>query len=159
MNINILTIFATIVNFVILFFVLKHFLFKPITDAIQSRQNDITTSIKKSEEDQRIAEALRLENQEKLKNAFSEGKNIVESYKVKAEKLSKDIMDQANGEAQLAIEKGKKELQREVEKASLDIRTQVVDLAVMLSSKALEQTIDENQHRKLIQEFIAKVGI
>ena len=159
MNINILTIFATIVNFVILFFVLKHFLFKPITDAIQSRQNDITTSIKKSEEDQRIAEALRLENQEKLKNAFSEGKNIVESYKVKAEKLSKDIMDQANGDAQLALEKGKKELQREVEKASSDIRSQVVDLAVMLSSKALGQTIDENQHRKLIAEFIAKVGI
>ena len=159
MNIDPVTILATIVNFIILYFVLRHFLFGRINNALESRGTEISATIDRTVQDQKKAEALRIENEEKLKNASVEGKSIVESFKVKAEKVSKDIVDQASNEAQLTLERGKKELQREVEKATADIRSQVVDLAVMLSSQALGETIDELQHRKLIEEFIAKVGI
>ena len=159
MSINILDVFGTVINFIILLLILRHFFFNKVNIMLTTRSEGIENDINSAKANNEKAELLRLENEEKLKNASIEGKSIVENFKAKAEKLSEQIVEDANNNAQNVLEKGKKELQREVEKASSDIRAQVVDLAVMLSAKTLGQTIDEAQHRKLIAEFISKVGI
>lgn len=159
MDINIPQMIATIINFVVLYLVLRHFLFDPVNNVINSRENEISGRIKKSEEDMKRAEVLRIENEEKLKEAKYEGKSIVEKYKAKAEKVSSDIISEAKDEAQLVMERARKEAEREKEKAKEEIKSQIVNLALILSSKALEESIDEEKHRKLIDEFIAKVGI
>lgn len=152
-------IIATIINFAILYFVLRHFLFKPVNDTINNRQNQIVDNINKAEEDRKKAEELRIENQSQLSQAKQEGKNIVEEYKVKADKVSTDILQEARKEAETILERAKVEAAREKEKAADEIKNQVVDLAVVLSSKALEESVNEEQHRRLIKDFIAKVGI
>lgn len=152
-------IIATIINFAILYFVLRHFLFKPVNDTINNRQNQIVDNINKAEEDRKKAEELRIENQNQLSQAKQEGKNIVEEYKVKADKVSTDILQGARKEAETILERAKVEAEREKEKAADEIKNQVVDLAVVLSSKALEESVNEEQHRRLIKDFIAKVGI
>jgi F-type H+-transporting ATPase subunit b len=153
------TTIMTIINFFILYFVLRHFLFKPVNSAISSRENEIVDRIKKSEEDMEKARLLKIEHENELKSAKDEGKNIVESFKSKAERLSSDIIQDAKSEAQTLMERARTETEREKEKARDEIKTQAIDLAVLLSSKALETSIDEEQHRRLIQDFIAKVGI
>ena len=159
MAIDISRVVITLINFCILYFVLRHFLFKPVTETVEAREDEIKTRISKSEEDQKKAELLRLENEKELLNAKTTGKTIVEEYKVKAQALSDEIMGKASKDAQGLVEKGKAEVLREKEKVSYELKEQVVDLAVMLSSKVLDDNIDEAQHRKLIQDFIAKVGI
>lgn len=159
MDINISRVLMTLINFGILYFVLRHFLFKPVTDAVEARENEIKTRITKSEVDEKKAESLRIENEKQLLNAKATGKTIVEEYKVKAQALSDEIVGKANKDAQGLMEKGKAEVQREKEKVSYELKEQVVDLAVMLTSKVLDENIDEAQQRKLIQDFIAKVGI
>ena len=159
MNIEPLTIFATMINFVILYFALRHFLFKPVNEVLENRENEILTRINKTVEDEKKAEALRIANELEIKNAKTQGKTIVEEYKTKAEEIYSKIIEQANSDSEMALERGKKELQREVDKATADIKGQVVDLAVLLSTKALGETLDEAQHRKLIETCIAKVGI
>ncbi|KZL90088.1 F0F1 ATP synthase subunit B [Clostridium magnum] len=159
MEIHLSKILATIINFGILYLILKHYLFKPVNNAIDSRQNEIITNINKAEEDRIKAEELRKENEDKLRQAKQEGKTIVEDYKVKADKVSSDILQEARQEAEAIIERAKVEAEREKEKAADEVKTQVVDLAVLLSSKALEESVNEQQHRRLIKDFIAKVGI
>lgn len=159
MEIHLSKILATIINFGILYLILKHYLFKPVNNAIDSRQNEIISNINKAEEDRIKAEELRKENEDKLRQAKQEGKTIVEDYKVKADKVSSDILQEARQEAEAIIERAKVEAEREKEKAADEVKTQVVDLAVLLSSKALEKSVDEEQHRRLIKDFIAKVGI
>ena len=156
---NLFTIFATIVNFIILYFFLRHFLFDKVNGTIEERTNGVKETIDKANADRAEAKVLKLENEEKLKMAKEEGKSIVSNYKVKAEKVSDDIVKEANKEAQLIMERARKEAEREKEKAQSEIKSQVVDLAVIMSSKALEKAIDENEHRRLIKDFIAKVGI
>lgn len=159
MEINLSKVLATIINFGILYLILKHYLFKPVNNAIDSRQNEIIDKINKTEEDRIKAEELRKENEEKLRLAKQEGKTIVEDYKVKADKVSSDILQEARQEAEAIIERAKVEAEREKEKAADEVKNQVVDLAVLLSSKALEKSVNEEQHRRLIKDFIAKVGI
>ena len=69
------------------------------------------------------------------------------------------IFTSPNAEAVSLKERAMLEIEREREKAEYEIKKQAVDLAVELSIKALDQKIDENTHRQLIGDFIAKVGM
>lgn len=159
MEINYLTVLATIINFVILYFILRHFLFKPVTTTISSRENEIRDRIARAEEDEKKAELLRLQNEENLKNSREQGKTIVDDFKSKAEKMSDDILVKAKEEAGFVLERARVDAEREREKATEEIKTQAIDLAILLSSKVLETTIDEQEHRRLIKDFIGKVGV
>lgn len=159
MEINPSEVLATIINFIIFFLIMRHFLFNPVNKAIDSRQNEIVEKIKNTDVNQKKAEELRKENEQKLLNAGVEGKKIVEEYKVKAEQVSSDIVNTAKNEADLTTKRAKTEIEREMEKANEQVKLQAIDLAVLLSSKVLDTSIDDAQHRKLIQDFIAKVGM
>lgn len=152
-------VIANIINFVIIYFILRHLLFKPITKAIDDRENLIEGRINKSEEDMKEAQRLKMENQQLLKDSKSNGKAMVEKYKEKAELVSSDIISESQKEAQVYMDRARTEIEREKEKAQEELKTKVVDLAIMMSSKTLGESIDEKTHRKLIEDFIAKVGV
>lgn len=159
MEINITTVIITIINFGILYFVLRHYFFKPVNDTITTRQNEIATKIQNANENEEKAKKLFIQREELLKGSKGEGKKIVEDYKNKAEKVSAEVIKEAHDEAQTIISRAKVEAEREKSKAADEIKNQVIDLAILISSKALEQSIDEEQHKKLIEDFIVKVGI
>lgn len=158
MELNLATVVITVINFIILYLILRHFLFDKVNGVIDERNSSIKENIDKAETDKKEAEALKSENLKKLEESKIEGKKIVENYKQKAEKVSEGIKGEASNEAELIIERAKKEVQLEKEKAEDELKNKVVDLAVILSSKALEKSINEEEHRRLIEEFIAKVG-
>ena len=132
-QINGFTILATIINFVVFYYILKHFLFNPINKILNARGSKISESLKKAEENEKKAEILRIENEEKLKNAKEQGKSIVEKYKQDADEMSKDIVESANNEATIIMDRTKREIQTERLKAEEEVKLQVVDLAVMIS--------------------------
>lgn len=159
MEINPLTIVATIINFGILVLILRKFLYKPVTEIINSREAEIREKIEKSNEALKNADALKLENEKRLKEARKEGKSIIEASKSKAQKLSDEIIDKAKEEADIILERARKDAEREREKAEDDIKAQAINLAILLSSKALEKELDEEEHRRLIDDYITKVGV
>ncbi|WMJ79673.1 F0F1 ATP synthase subunit B [Clostridium sp. MB40-C1] len=158
MKINIRIIIYTLINFGLLYLILKHFLFKPVNDTIDSRKNEIESNIKKAEEDKKQAEIFKVESEKEIREAKVQGKEIVQQYKLKAEKVSEEIISEAHIEAEKIMERSNKEIERQKEKAEDDIKQNAISLAIQLSSKVLEETIDEEKHRQLIQDFIAKVG-
>lgn len=158
MEINPLTVLATMINFGIFYFIMRKILFKPVTEAISSREDDIKGRIKRAEEIEKQSEAIKLQNEERLNNARDEGKLIIEDLRHKAEKTADDIIIKAKAEAEFILERARTDAEREREKAEDEIKSQAINLALLLSSKALENTIDESEHRRLIKDFIAKVG-
>lgn len=158
MDIQISVVIAAMINFVLFFLVFRHFFYKPINTAIETRQNEITQRLKNTEDNQKKAEELRIQNEAQIAKAKEEGKVIVEKYKEKAEKMSSDIINNSNNEAQVILNRAKVEIKRQKDKAEDEIKKNTVEIAVMMSAKALEGTIDEKEHKKLIEDFISKVG-
>ncbi len=159
MSINWFTVIATIINFLITVAVLKHFFFNKIKDLIKKRQEDITQQIREADENAEKARKLRIDNENLLKSAREEGKKITEEQKKRADKLYEEIVDNAQKDAKSVMEKAKAEMGRERDKAEQELKQQTVQLALMMSSKILNEAIDEEKHRGLIDEFISKVGI
>lgn len=159
MDINISTLLMTLVNFFILVLILKHFFWSKIQLVIEERQNYVDEKLIKADEDSEKARMYLLENQKILQSAKDEAKKITENQKVKADKIYQDIIEDANQEAKSLRERAKIDIQREKEKAEYEVKKQAIDLAVELSIKALEESIDDNKHRELISDFITKVGM
>lgn len=159
MEIKFSTIIMTWINFGIIILILKHFFWDKLKGIIEERQNYVDEQLSKADEDSEKARMYLVKNEQILKQAKEEGKKITERQKQKGDKIYQEIIDNAKVEASTLIERANLEIAREKEKAEYEIRKQAVDLAVELSIKALEQKIDEDTHRKLIGDFIAKVGI
>jgi len=158
LSIHVPTIIITIINFIILMLILKHFFSKPINKIMDDRRNGINTSIKNAKENEEKAEISRKEKDQELHDSKVKGREIVEEYKVNAQNISQEIIDEAKKESMIIMERSRVEIEREKEKAASEIKKQVIDLSLILSEKALEQHIDEAQHRRLIEDFIFKVG-
>lgn len=159
MKIDLLHVLAAIINLIILFAILKHYFFEKVKEVIENRRNDIENTMLRADEDAEKARRFMLENERILKGAKDEGKKITEAQKLKADKIYSEIVDQANKEAATIIERARVEINREKAKAEYEIKEQAVQLALLLSEKALEAEIDEAKHRALIDDFITKVGI
>ena len=158
-GIHVSTLIYTLINFGILLLILKHFFWDKLKVIIKSRQNEVEDMLAKADEDTEKARMYLIQNERILKDAKKEGKKITEAQKKKAEQIYDEILETAKKESDSLIERAKLEILREKEKAKYEVKKQAVDLAVELSIKALDTQIDEDLHRKLISDFIAKVGM
>ena len=158
MEINPSTLIATIINFIILFAVLKYFFFEKVQAIIEERENLINEKLDYADEEADKARMMAIEHERMLKNAREEGKLITERHKQKAEKVYEEIVNEANQEAKIIIERAKVEINREKEKVEDNLKREAIELAIELSKKVIEKNIDEEKNRELIGEFITKVG-
>ena len=159
MKIEISVVIAAMINFLLFFIIFRAFFYKPVNKMISTREDEIKDRLQNTEDNQKRAEELRIENEEHIKNSKEEGKVIVQQFKDKAEKMSNDILKESRDGAQLLLDRAKLEISREKDKAKDELRKEAVDIAVAMSVKALQGTIDEASHRTLIEDFIAKVGV
>ena len=159
MDIDPSVLLMTLINFFILVLILKHFFWEKIRIAIQDREDFIQEQLSNAEDESQKARLYLIENERILKSSKEEGKKIIEKKKQKANKVYSEIVDDANKEAKAIVDRARLEIEREKEKAEYEVKKQAVNLAVELSIKALEDSIDEDVHRKLISDFIAKVGM
>jgi|BarGraIncu01122A_1022018.scaffolds.fasta_scaffold37761_2 F-type H+-transporting ATPase subunit b len=158
LGLDLSTFILTLINFIVIILILKHFLWDKIKLAIQDREDYIEAEIGKADEDSQKARLYLIENERILKSAKEEGKKIIEKKKDKATKVYDEIVVEANKESKTIMERAKLEIEREREKAEFELKKHVVNLAIEISTKALEEKVENSKQRELINDFIAKVG-
>ncbi|ENY99874.1 F0F1 ATP synthase subunit B [Clostridium thermobutyricum] len=157
MHIEISQVCMTIINFIILLLILRHFFWDKFKATIDERQKGILNKITSADNKVKEAEELRFKNEELLKAANEEGKKITEARKKQAEKIYNEIVEGARAESESIRNKASLEIVREREKAEFEIKEQVISLAIAVSKKALNESLNEEEHRKLINSFIDEV--
>ena len=158
MDIDYSEIIITMVNFCILVVLLKHFFWDKIQAVISKREEYIEKKIVEAEQESEKARLYLLENERILSTSKQEGNKIIEDKKDKANKIYSEIIADANKEAKSIMSRASLEIEREKEMAQFEIKKQVVDLAIDISAKALEEKVQESKQRELINDFITKVG-
>ncbi|WP_066871799.1 F0F1 ATP synthase subunit B [Clostridium mediterraneense] len=153
------SILAAIINLVILVFILRHFFWDRIKKAIEERQNAINEKLLSADRAREEASKLKAENERILREAQEEGKKIIEARKKSAEEIYNKIVADAHAEAENLKIKANEQVKIDIEKAQANLKEQVIDLAIVLSKKAVEGSIDEAKHSAIIDEYIEKVGM
>ena len=144
----------TIFTFVLLVLILRTFAWRPILEALHSREEHVRSSIERAEQAQQESERLLEEHRRQIANAEQEGHRILNESRTLGEKLKQDIVDKANQQSRRMVEQAKQEIDRDKEAALVELRGEVASLAIQAASKILDETLDENRHRKIVDGYL-----
>ncbi|ADG83723.1 F0F1 ATP synthase subunit B [Thermincola potens] len=147
-----------IVNFLILLFILNKLLYKPMLQMLDDRKKSIEDAINSAETAKAEAEALRKEYETRLAEAKKEAQDIIAKATKLGEEMKKEIVANAQEEANKAIRKAQEEIAREKDAAVAALRDEVATLAVMAAGKVLGKAISVEDHEKLVKDFVQEVG-
>ncbi len=152
------TLIFTWVNLLILFFIMKKLLFKPVTKMLKQREDEVNSMYEKAEDAQKQAEALQKEYTQSLSGARDEAERIVKEATREAALKGEQIVSDAQKQASATLQKAEKEIEREKQAAVNDIKEDIASIAVSVAEKVIEKDINEKDHEKLIEDFIDSWG-
>ena len=148
------TLFFTVLNILILYFILKKILFKPVTKYMENRSNNIKKALDMAEEAKRKVDAIEEEGQARLKEAKEEGIALVNTYQQKAKNEYDAIIAQAKKDSEILVQNTRNELEVEKEQLMANIKDEISDLVLEASEKVLKKNLDNKTNRELISDFI-----
>ena len=151
-------IIVTICNTLITFLIIKKFLFKPVRKMMAAREEEVQAMYSEAERSQTEAEQLRAEYTERLAKAKEEAADITKSATRRATVRSEEILKEATKQASDMVQKAEASIEQERKKAMNEIKDEIGGLSVMIASKVVEKDINEADHKRLIEDFIDKVG-
>ncbi len=152
------TILAVIVNFLLLVWILKAFLFKPLENMVRQRRDKIASQIKEAEG--RLLEAgdLKTSYEGRLRGADEEAGLIIKKASEFAAKIKTDAFEAAKLDAAQLIRRAKAEAQAEKDQAIRQVKGQMAQLIVLASEKLIKRSISEKDHDDSINEAIERLG-
>lgn len=146
---------ANLVNFLIIFFILKRYAFKPIANIIKERQDQVNEGL----DNAKLAETnLMQAEQEKEKvvmQARQEANEIVAGAKDQADALLAAKTAEATKQHDIIVEEGKKKAQKEFDRMEREVRGQAAELVVSSVEKILNEDLDAKQDKKLQDKAVA----
>ena len=144
----------TILTFLILFFVLSKFAWKPLLTLLESRENTIKSSLEEAEKAKQELERLNTESEAIISEARSEAQSIRVEAKSAAEKIKADIMAQAGEDAKKLRDETEKQIQVEKDKAIGEIRQEVVGLTITVAEKIIRKNLSKEDNQDLIEDSL-----
>jgi F-type H+-transporting ATPase subunit b len=145
---------AQFVNFAILFGLLSVLLYKPMRRMLDERSNRIKESMEQAEQ---IKEQMaKSEEQVKLQldTARREGQDILAQAAQMGERLKEEAKGEARQEAEVIVARARTEIERERDQAIDEVKREFVDLAITAAEKVVNESLDREKHRRLIEEVL-----
>ena len=144
----------TFITFIALMFVLGKFAWKPLLEALRKREEHVRTSIERAELARQDAERILEENRKQLANAEREAQRILTEGRALGDMLKNEIVEQANQQSRRMVDQAKQEIDRDKEAALSQLRNEVASLAISAAEKILDETLDEQKQRKLVDTYL-----
>lgn len=157
-GVNFWTMLFAWCNLIILYFVLRKILFRPIKNMIDSRQSEIDGMYTDAENAKESAEVLKAEYEKKLESARDESEQILKSAQKRAQKREEEIIAEAKKEAERTIERAGEQIELEKKRIQNEIKDEVSKIAIDIARAVIERDVSEDEHRELIDSFIDEVG-
>ena len=158
LNINFYTALFTLINTLVLFFVLTKLLFKPVMKLIADRQKEIDDLYDNAGRDRQEAQQLRQEYTQKLADAQQTGERLVKEAVVRGQAREEQILQQAHSEADAILAKAEADIAREKKKAVNDAKDEIAGLAMDIAGKVVGRSLDKDDQAALVDQFIAQLG-
>lgn len=148
----------SLIALALIYFILKRFLYKPVTNALEARKEKIQDDIQSATSAREEAFQLKKDYEGRIKNSKEEGQEIIDGARLRGEELTQHILAEAKVEADIILARAKKEIERQKELAYVEMKVQSGEMAVLIASKIMEEKITYESQKDLINKFIDEVG-
>jgi F-type H+-transporting ATPase subunit b len=147
----------TILTFLGLLAFLAKFAWRPLLQALESRQEGIRKSLDDAQKAKQELERLQQESTQIIKQARAEADAIIVNGRADAERLREEMKQTARTEAAGIVRNAERSIQLETERALQQVRHEAIDLSVMIASKLLQRNLSKDDNARLIEEALKQV--
>ena len=149
----------TILTFVVLAGLLAKFAWRPLLNALESRQQAIRRSLDDADRAKEELARIQQESAKMIDRARGEVDLILTKTRSDAERLREDLKAKAKEEADAIIRNAAQQIQLQTRQALQQIRHEVGDMAVMIASKLLERNLAKEDNDRLITETLKQIEL
>lgn len=150
-------IFA-ITNFIILMIAMYFIMYKPLKQTMEKRQDKIRDDIETAQQLKADADQMKAEISAELAKSRETAQEIIARAEKTADAQKDEIVAAARAEGQKLIDKAHTEIKEEKEKVINEIRDEAATLAMLAASKLIERSLDDADHKKLVDKYIEEAG-
>jgi F-type H+-transporting ATPase subunit b len=151
------TLLWQVINFIILLVLLRHFLYRPVTNMLKSRAQKIEDDLSTAENEKEDAVKLREEYEEQLRNSRGRAQEIIEDAENRALRKAGEIIKEAEQKADLIMENKMKEIEQAKKEALEQLRNEVASISILAAGKLIQERLDQKKHQQLIKSYIAQL--
>ena len=148
---------AQVVNFVILLYILKRFLYKPILKVLEERKKKIETSVKQSEEMQKRFDEITKKQTEILDKTKAESEQIIEGAKNEAKILADQIQLNATNAGNETIKRTQQTLEIEKQKMINEAKREIVDVVTSITEKIVQKNLTKQDKERLVRQALTEI--
>ena len=145
-------------NLIILFLLMKKFLFKPVKAILDKRQAEVDSMYNEAAAAETAAKEMRDDYEQRLASAKQEPGEILRDASQKAQLRSEEMLDETRQQTAAMKAKASAEIEQEKKKAANEIKDEVSSIAMDIASKVVEREISAADHAALVDAFISNMG-
>ncbi|MBI2621714.1 MAG: F0F1 ATP synthase subunit B [Candidatus Levybacteria bacterium] len=157
-GVNPLLLIAQVVNFLIILFILKRFMYKPILEAIKKRGDEVAEGIKSAEEGQKKLEVALEKEKEILTNAQIQAEKIITSAREESGELKKQIEENTRRDTERLVEQSKETIKEEARQAEERLIRRIGEIAIALLEKSLGGVFGKKEQKIILKKALTELG-
>ena len=154
LGVNLPSLIAYLVNFILLLGILGVFAYKPLMRMLDERTERIRESLEAADLARQEAANAQEAIQEQITEARREGQRIMDQTREAADRFRTEEMDKARQEAEAFVERAKADIARERDTALQEVRASFGDLAITAAERVIRSSLDRTAHESLIAQVL-----
>lgn len=158
LQISVVNLVFTIVNLLVLVFIVWKFLLKPIRSIIEQRQMEAEEEIKNAEQIRQGADKLKEKYEQALEDIAEQKAEVLKNSRIQAAEDYDKIIAKANAESERIIREARNQAEEETIRKERQAKRDLADVVIDATNIIAGSHQDENVDRALYDEFIAKLG-
>jgi F-type H+-transporting ATPase subunit b len=151
--------FWTLLIFLILFAILGKLVFPKILAAVEAREKALEEAIEGAKRDREAAAQLLAEHHRQIEAARGEAQKLIVEGRQIGEKLRADMIEETHQQQQAMLERARREIETEKERAIAEMRREAIELAIAGASKVIEKNLDDQSNRKIVESFLSSIPV
>ncbi len=159
LGINPSLLFVFVINFIVLYFLLRIFLYKPVLKMLDERAKRTKEGMELAEATKEEYEQAKAEVQKQIEKGRQEAQTIIAQAMQVGERLKEESRQEATKQAQVIVDRTRAELEAERDKIVGNLRREFVNISIAAAEKVIKETLDKERHRKLIEETLRESAI
>lgn len=148
---------AQIINFLILAFVFKRFMYKPLLKMLKDREQKIKTGIEEANQAHEALEKANLEKDKLIQQASIEAEKIIENTKISAEKIKESMLEESKLASEKILVDAQTQIKSAMEKVEKDAKNLALDLSKTILDKVIHEMFTKEEKEKILKRNIQRL--
>jgi F-type H+-transporting ATPase subunit b len=148
---------ASIVNFLIILYILRRFLYKPLFKIFEKREQLVKESVKNAEQTKKSLEKARIEEKEIIKKAQATANQILKDAREQSVLTIRQAEDEAKKQTQRMVQEARSQIEQETAQAQDKLNKYVAKLSVDLLKKSLANIFTDDEQNEIVSKALKEM--